>query len=150
MKNLTTTLQTARTRNTQNVGVLANNPLNIRYVASNHWLGLHPSSPSLRGFCRFISVAHGYRAAIVLMKRYITRYHCCTPAAIITRWAPPSENKTQLYIAAVCGRSHLAANEVIAPDSIDLSRLIAAMAQQETGMHITPEGIQEIRRDFGV
>lgn len=138
------------TQGAQNIGVQANNPLNIRYSAANRWLGQHPSSPSLRGFCRFISVAHGYRAAIVLLKRYITHYGLTTPAAIITRWAPPSENQTQLYIAAVCGRSGLGRDEAIDADGLKLCRLVAAMARQETGLRITAEGVQEIQRDFGV
>lgn len=156
MKNFLNTLNSLNAKSsknaklTQNVGTQANNPLNIRYSAANRWLGQHPTSPSLRGFCRFVSVAHGYRAAVVLMKRYITHYHCVTPAAIITRWAPPSENQTQLYIAAVCGRSGLKQNEIITADGLELSRLIAAMARQETGMHITAEGLQEIRQSFGV
>lgn len=141
---------TKNTQNTQNIGTLANNPLNIRYSSANHWVGLHPTSPSLRGFCHFISAAHGYRAAVVLLKRYITHYHLTTPTQLITRWAPPTENRTQLYIAAVCGRSGLKSDEAIAPDGLKLCRLVAAMARQETGMHITAEGVQEIRQNFGV
>ena len=52
---------------TLNLGQQNRNPLNIRYNARNRWRGLHPTTPNVRGFCKFISVAHGYRAAVVLM-----------------------------------------------------------------------------------
>lgn len=135
---------------TENLGTANRNPLNIRYAPSNRWLGLDPMTPNVRGFCKFISFAHGYRAAVVLMKNYIRRYGCDTPAKIIARWAPPSENRTELYIACVCGRSRLGRDERLATTGMQLPRLIAAMARQETGARVTPEGILEIRERFGV
>lgn len=138
------------TMKTENLGRANCNPLNIRYAAANHWLGLHPTQPNVKGFCRFISVAHGYRAAVVLMKRYINRYGLDTPRKIIYRWAPPVENNTVYYIAAVCGRSGLHPDEHLSPTGPQLGRLIAAMARQETGMHITPEGIDVIRSDYEI
>ena len=95
-------------------------------------------------------MAHGYRAAVVLMKNYIRHYGADTPAKIIARWAPPSENNTRYYIAAVCGRSRLDPNETIRIDGPQIGRLIAAMARQETGMTIQPEAVDELRRQFGV
>lgn len=135
---------------TLNLGQQNRNPLNIRYNARNRWRGLHPTTPNVRGFCKFISVAHGYRAAVVLMKNYIRHYGADTPAKIIARWAPPSENNTRYYIAAVCGRSRLDPNVTIRIDGPQIGRLIAAMARQETGMTIQPESVDELRRQFGV
>lgn len=134
---------------TENLGICNCNPLNIRYSAVNRWLGLHPAQPQVKGFCRFVSMAHGYRAAVVLIKNYIRR-GIDTPAQIITRWAPPSENRTELYIACVCGRSHLDRDGHIGTAGGDIGRLVAAMARQETGLHITPEGVDEIRVKFRV
>ncbi len=135
---------------TLNLGQQNRNPLNIRYSAHNRWVGLHPVTPNVRGFCKFVSMAHGYRAAVVLMKTYIRRYGLNTPAKIITRWAPPSENDTRLYIAAVCGRSRLGADEVIRTDGPQIGRLVSAMARQETGMTIHPEAVDDLRKQFGV
>lgn len=132
-----------------NLGTANRNPLNIRYAARNRWIGLDPVRPNVRGFCRFVSVAHGFRAAIVLLKNYIRR-GCNTPRRIIARWAPPSENRTALYVAAVCGRSRLRPDECLSPDGPQVGRLVAAMARQETGTHITPEGVDELRRRFGL
>lgn len=134
----------------ENLGCRNRNPLNIRYSKLNRWKGLHPVTPCVGGFCHFIAPVYGYRAAVVLMKTYMTRYGCLTPATIISRWAPPSENDTALYIAAVCGRSRLGRDERLSADGPQLGRLVAAMARQETGMHITPEGVDDIRRQFGV
>lgn len=134
----------------ENLGMYNHNPLNIRYSKANHWLGLHPASPCVKGFCHFIAPVYGYRAAVVLIKNYMIRYHCITPEAIIRRWAPPTENATELYIACVCGRSSLGRKEMLRTDGNQIGRLVAAMARQETGMHITPEGVDEIRRKFNV
>ncbi len=134
----------------ENLGLLNRNPLNIRYVASNHWLGLCKERPEHRGFCRFVNCVYGYRAAVVLIKNYILRYGCDTPEKIIRRWAPPCENRTELYIACVCGRSRLGRDERIAVEGMQIPQLVAAMARQETGVNILPEEVEEIRRKFGV
>ncbi len=137
-------------KTTENLGTENRNPLNIRCSARNHWLGLDPKRPCVKGFCRFISAAHGYRAAVVLVKTYIVRYGCDTPRKIITRWAPPSENRTELYVAAVCGRCGLRPDERIATEGPQIGRLVSAMARQETGAHATPAYIDSLRRKFGV
>lgn len=134
----------------ENLGLTNRNPLNIRFSERNHWLGLDPARPCVKGFCRFISMAHGYRAAVVLMKTYIRHRGCDTPRRIISRWAPPSENRTELYVAAVCGRSGLQPDERISVAGPQVGRLVAAMARQETGAHTTPDHIDDLRRRFGV
>ena len=74
-----------------NLGIANRNPLNIRYVKANHWLGLHPQTPNVKGFCHFTAPAYGFRAAIILIKNYMRKYGCVTPENIIRRWAPPTE-----------------------------------------------------------
>ena len=100
--------------------------------------------------CSFLHFDYGYRAALLLMRNYVCRYGCDTPEKIIRRWAPPSENDTELYIACVCGRSRLLRNERIRPEGMQIPRLVAAMAKQETGLHPVPEYLEELRRRFGV
>lgn len=134
----------------ENLGLTNRNPLNIRFSERNHWLGLDPARPCVKGFCRFVSMAHGYRAAVVLLKTYIRRRGCDTPRRIIARWAPPVENRTALYVAAVCGRSGLRPDERISATGPQIGRLVAAMARQETGAHATPDYIDALRRQFGV
>ena len=132
------------------LGQANHNPLNIRYAPANKWLGLDEKRPNVKGFCRFRADAYGYRAAVKLICTYMTKYDIRTPEGICQRWAPPSENHTLLYTMAVCGRAHLRPNERLTPRSEAVARLVAAMARQESGMHITPQGVEEIRRRFGV
>ena len=134
----------------KNLGQRLHNPLNIRYDARNKWKGLDTKAPSEGGFCRFISDEYGLRAAIVLLKTYITRYHLDTPQKIIERWAPPSENDTEIYVAIVCGRTLLKPDSRIEADSKALSHLVSAMALQETGLRFVPAYIMQVRSDFGV
>lgn len=139
-----------QTMKTMNLGIANRNPLNIRYIKANHWLGLHPQTPNVKGFCHFTAPAYGFRAAIILIKNYMKKYGCVTPEDIIRRWAPPTENNTELYIACVCGRSRLGRQERLHTEGPQIGRLVAAMTRQETGMYITPEGVDEIRRKFNV
>ena len=134
----------------ENLGIANRNPLNIRYSTANRWLGLCPNRPNVQGFCHFLHFAYGYRAAVVLIKNYILKHGADTPRKIIARWAPPSENQTDLYIACVCGRSRLARDEKILAYGPQIARLVAAMAKQETGVSILPEEIEEIRETFKV
>ena len=78
-----------------------NNPLNIRYNKSNSWLGLTGSN---NGFCEFDSLFHGFRAALIILKRY-RQYGKVSVTDIISRWAPKSDNNnTEAYINFVCDK----------------------------------------------
>lgn len=132
-----------------NLGIRLRNPLNIRYSSQNKWKGLSHRTPSVKGFCHFLHFDYGYRAAIVLLKSYIKRGFD-TPEKIIMRWAPPSENNTALYLAAVCGRARLSPTQRLRPEGTEIAHLLAAMTRQETGLRITSEQIIDIRERFGV
>lgn len=71
-----------------------NNPLNIRYVKRNQWIGQIGEE---NGFCVFDTAEHGFRAAFLLLKNYY-RKGVNTIPAIIARWAPYVENPTASYI----------------------------------------------------
>ena len=93
-----------------------NNPLNIRRGAN--WIGLAPEQTD-REFCRFSSMVYGWRAAFVLLTRtYYFKYHLSTIRKIITRWAPPRENKTEGYISHVSKKTGLPPDESIGPPSM--------------------------------
>ncbi|MCQ2346244.1 MAG: structural protein P5 [Paludibacteraceae bacterium] len=111
-----------------------NNPLNIRYSKSNYWIGkLHTTDPE---FEQFESMELGFRAAILLMQRYIADYKLNTIEKIVTRWAPPSENNTKGYIQCVCRDTRLGGREVIPFDSAQLKAIIWSMAHVEAGVEI--------------
>lgn len=118
-------------------GYRNNNPLNIR-ISANAWLGkLRPNTDGT--FEQFRTMAHGYRAAFVLLRTYVNRYGLTTPRAVIARWAPPSENDTAAYLAAVCARSGLAPDAPLDPASWEqMGALVHAMAVAENGPSPAP------------
>lgn len=79
------------------------NPGNIEHAAANKWQGL-AEPPSDGRFCRFVGHEYGLRALAVLLVSYQDRHGLRTVRSIITRWAPPAENDTGAYIAAVARR----------------------------------------------
>ena len=75
-------------------GIRNNNPLNIRR-SKDKWKGmrLQQTDPS---FVQFESLKWGWRAAFYLLTRtYYHQYRLFTIRAIISKWAPPIENKTE-------------------------------------------------------
>ena len=125
-------------------GIRNCNPLNIRTGSRSRkpWKGeIRPSlDPE---FCQFSDMAHGYRAAMLLLRDYRTLYGLRTPRELISRWAPPSENDTRGYLGAVCKLTGLDPDE-----PIDLSRrevmtsLVAAMSQVENRRRAVTEDVE--------
>ena len=120
-------------------GIRNNNPLNIR-KGKDQWQGLSEvqSDPS---FCKFKTLEWGWRAAFKLLTRtYYHTYRLYTIRAIVSRWAPPNENKTEAYIQAVSRLTGITPDEPLGIPSEQPARwqlLGAAMAIQENG----PEGM---------
>ena len=90
-----------------------------------------------RSFCQFETLEYGWRAAFYLLTRtYYHKYRLYTVRAIVSRWAPPSENNTEAYIANVCRLTGIAPDEPLGIPSDKPSRwmmLGLAMAIQENG-----------------
>ena len=92
-------------------GLRNNNPLNIR-LSNDRWQGQIKAVPTREGlegsenvFCQFYTMAYGWRAAFrLLCHTYYGKYKLRTIRAIITRWAPPKENDTEVYIRRVTDR----------------------------------------------
>src|SRR3569832_207317 len=82
-------------------GLRNNNPGNIRKTATD-WRGEVVGSDS--AFETFATPEAGIRALAVLLRNYQRKYGLRTVRAIITRYAPPSENNTESYVSAVAGR----------------------------------------------
>lgn len=77
-----------------------NNPLNIRFNVDNHWKReVRPSEDP--DFCQFLDMSHGFRAAMIVLRSYITKYHLTSVSKIIQRFAPASENDTRSYVSYV-------------------------------------------------
>lgn len=132
------------------LGVRNHNPLNIRYLEQNKWMGLSKCTPNVSGFCKFDCMDYGLRAAILLLLTYIRKRGCITPRQIITRWAPPSENNTELYIQCVCGRADVNPDQPLPTEGAPFNRFVVAMARQESGIHLTEGDIERVRNTFKV
>lgn len=114
-------------------GYRNNNPLNIRYSFANAWKG--KVLPNTDGaFEQFRDMAYGYRAALYLLRKYITKYGCNTVRKIISKWAPPTENNTEAYIQHVCQFADLLPDmAVTANDADTLTKMAYAMSIIENG-----------------
>ncbi len=82
----------------QNFYIPNNNPGNIK--KGDAWLGESPICKSQHFVC-FNSSEWGLRALAIVLHNYYIVHNLNTVTAIITRYAPPSENNTKLYIAFV-------------------------------------------------
>ena len=120
------------------LGYRSNNPLNIRYNAGNNWKGkvTPPAVGKYGAYERFRDLAHGYRAALVLLRNnaYI-RGGYDTIRKIITKWAPEGDhNYTANYIANVSKLTGIDPDKVISRNDKDtLCKIVYAMSISENG-----------------
>lgn len=122
------------------LGLRINNPLNIRFSIMNTWKGQIGFE---KGFCKFDTLEHGFRAALVLLCNYHRKGYDSVEK-IVTRWAPPSENNTKAYITYcrdhvhVCsddGRLHCVGYDERLTSYGQLFELAAAMCKMEVGVN---------------
>ena len=118
-------------------GIRNNNPLNIIHTKDN-WLGLRNPQYDKR-FCEFTHMKYGYRAAAIILKKYMTHYHWNTITEIISAWAPHCENNTQAYIDAVCKMMDVTPDYEITFDNQPMvCMLMSAMTVVENGKDWNP------------
>ena len=119
-------------------GYRNNNPLNIRINPANNWKGKVANNTD-GVFEQFVAMEYGYRAALKLIRNYITKDGMNTVSEIISKWAPQNENNTAGYIQRVIGINQWTASKVIDPYSKDdMCDLAYAMAIVENGNTILP------------
>lgn len=109
------------------------NPGNIRRSAVTY-VGekLHSTD---RAFKQFESLEAGYRAIFVLLHTYRLRGYGATIEQMISRYAPPSENNTEGYIARVSVGSGIAKDCLL--DTLSAEQMIpivCAMSEVENGV----------------
>lgn len=120
-------------------GIRNCNPLNIRI--GNTWLGERPN-PDDTEFEQFVSMECGIRAAFLILRRYITRYHLNTIRLIVSRWAPSNENATEAYIARVSSLMGIDSDEPIDYfDKQSMVSLVSAMCLVECGESVAEKTI---------
>lgn len=110
-------------------GIRNNNPGNIRH-GNTVWSGQaeHQEDPD---FVQFISPEFGIRAIVKIMHSY-ARIGVNTINGVIHRWAPPNENDTGAYIAAVCQECAIGPDEKVVLDMI-MPTLVKAIVRHENG-----------------
>ena len=113
-------------------GIRNNNPLNI-VQTKDKWQGLREKQYDKR-FCEFIDMAHGYRAAFVILKNYIKKHGWVIIEQIVSHWAPKNENDTAVYIFAVCNFMDVKKDHVMDFGNMpDMLMLASAMTVVENG-----------------
>lgn len=132
-------------------GIRNNNPLNIRHSA-DRWEGARAEQTD-KSFVQFESMAYGYRAAWKVLESYWKHFRekrgQFTVAAIIGRWAPPSENDTEAYIRTVLKLTSLGGKEVLPRPFMGialekLGKLLMAMTVMECGIAYGDVDVQAI------
>ena len=122
-------------------GLKNNNPLNIRNNNDAFQGEIRPSTD--KAFKQFTSMPYGYRAAFVMLATYLTR-GWNTIEKIVQHWAPPSENNTAGYIAAVEKFSLVKRDKVLTADSgEDYVKIVLAMSKVENGVDANPTDVRE-------
>lgn len=122
-------------------GIRNNNPLNIRI--GNRWQG-EVWYPSDTQFEQFIEMKWGVRAAFIILRNYIERYHLRTIPEIVTRWAPKSENDTLNYIKQVSKLSGYDTSYLFDwTNPKEMHALFQAMCIVENGIPISTQEIAE-------
>lgn len=127
-------------------GVRNNNPLNIRESEgdSTQWEGEHALDLD-SAFEEFTHPVFGFRAGARVLRSY-SRQGYKTLKDMITRFAPPSENNTSLYIQQVSSWTGIQPNQTVdVYNHEQLAKLLHAMSRKEVGnyygLNMAREGV---------
>lgn len=110
-------------------GIRNNNPGNIR--AGDSWQGMVGQDDA--GFIIFSDDTWGLRALATDLQTKINKDNLTTISDIISVYAPPSENNTAAYIAAVSADTGIGADDELTADAQTLFDLVRAIANHENG-----------------
>lgn len=91
-------------------GIRNKNPFNIR-KSKSRWIGKIKGTD--KEFESFDTLEHGYRAGLILLANYYKKYKLHTYRQILTRFAPPSENRLDLYLDWIHRKSDIDPDEYI-------------------------------------
>lgn len=114
-------------------GIRNHNPGNIRRTATL-WRGMNPDQSADPAFIVFQEPLWGLRALGRVLRTYYDVYRCQTVAAIIARYAPPTENDTAAYQAAVAAALQVTVQHGLARDVPTWIGLMQAIVRHENGI----------------
>lgn len=126
-------------------GIRNNNPGNIRHGGSQ-WQGMSAVQTDDE-YVQFDDPVYGIRAMAKLLKNYESRYGLDTIREIITRWAPPTENITSAYVAAVSQKLGASPDQKI-DVAASLPKLVPAIIHHENGQQ--PYSDEQISRGIAL
>ncbi len=114
-----------------------NNPGNLR-ISGSRWKGKVPAGQnSDQEFEQFETLEHGVRALIKLLRdSYMKRKGLNTVFDIISRYAPKTENATNIYAEFVAERLEVDPFEKILPAKCTIKFLVQAIDAFENGSEI--------------
>lgn len=108
------------------------NPGNIRRSTTTYKGEVESTD---RAFKAFESMPWGYRAMFVLLHTYRVRNGCRTLRAMISRYAPPSENNTESYIRTVAASAGISPDQNLNTDNRTVMiKVVAGMSRVENGV----------------
>lgn len=112
------------------VNMPKNNPLNIK-------------TPDLAGFMQYPSIGAGFKAADqLLLNTYWDKWHLNTIAGIVSTWNGKGAANNPQYISLVAKQMGVKANAPLnMTDPAVRARLEAAMALEESGLHLSPSDV---------
>ena len=95
-------------------GIRLHNPFNIRELKGDrtYWVGERATDDDPQ-FEEFDHEIYGIRAGVKILLNYQRLYGLMTIRGIMNRFAPPSENDTESYIAHLAGAMHVDPDEAI-------------------------------------
>lgn len=112
-------------------GIRNKNPFNIR-VSKHSWLGKVRTCKRDKEFEEFRVMDYGIRAGIQLLRGYII-HGFDTPARILNRFAPSSENDTKRYLDFVCIEDGLSPDCKVQLSSLSFYNLCKRICKYESG-----------------
>ncbi|MDB6107826.1 MAG: structural protein [Gammaproteobacteria bacterium] len=110
-------------------GIRNNNPGNIR-KNSTVWMGMAASQTD-PSFVQFVASEYGIRAIAKIMRSY-RALGLNTLREVVRRWAPPNENNTDAYVAAVCAECSVGPDDTVDLDNV-MPLLVKAIIYHENG-----------------
>jgi hypothetical protein len=120
-------------------GLRNNNPGNIDRNATR-WQGMADDQSGDPRFVVFKTPQYGIRAIARLMLTYQNQYGLKTVRALINRWAPPVENNTSAYVAAVASGVGVGPDDPIDVDTTEVMLpLVKAIILHENGQNPYPD-----------
>lgn len=122
-------------------GIRNANPGNIDRT-NERWQGMATDQSGDPRFVVFSAPVWGLRALAKVLLSYQRKYGLNTPAKIIGRWAPPSENDTGAYARQVARALGVGVDDAVdLQDPCTLSKIVPAIVQHENGQQPYPDDL---------